>query len=171
MKFFFAVFRGSFFDNKKHWWMWLQYVYCRSQKKNKRKGKEKTQKKDCYNFLSLRIILRCSSGKFLKQRREILSEFDCSGTSDRSLNLSKTRPAKIIRKFLEFVKEEKFFRQDLPTPRLMEMASRYEQSLPIKLMTISNAEDVRRNSNRHPPVSATMSGPHSIYGGSNGKTL
>lgn len=49
------------------------------------------------------------------------------------------------------------------------MASRYqEQSLPIKLMTISNAEDVRRNSNRHPPVSATMSGPHSMYGGSNG---
>jgi hypothetical protein len=54
----------------------------------------------------------------------------------------------------------------------MEMASRYEQqSLPIKLMTISNAEDVRRNSNRHPPVSATMSGPHSMYGGSNGKVL
>lgn len=53
----------------------------------------------------------------------------------------------------------------------MEMASRYqEQSLPIKLMTISNAEDVRRNSNRHPPVSATLSGPHSMYGGSNGKS-
>lgn len=53
----------------------------------------------------------------------------------------------------------------------MEMASRYqEQSLPIKLMTISNAEDVRRNSNRHPPVSATQSGPHSMYGGSNGES-
>lgn len=56
----------------------------------------------------------------------------------------------------------------------MEMASRYqhqEQSLPIKLMTISNAEDMRRNSNRHPhpPVSASLSGPHSIYGGSNGE--
>ena len=50
------------------------------------------------------------------------------------------------------------------------MASRYqEQSLPIKLMTISNAEDVRRNSNRHPTVSASLSGPHSIYGGSNGE--
>lgn len=54
----------------------------------------------------------------------------------------------------------------------MEMASRYqEQSLPIKLMTISNAEDVRRNSNRHPPASATVSVPHSIYGGSNGEWM
>lgn len=50
------------------------------------------------------------------------------------------------------------------------MASRYqEQSLPVKLMTISNAEDVRRNSNRHAPISATLSGPHSMYGGSNGE--
>lgn len=49
------------------------------------------------------------------------------------------------------------------------MASRYQdQSLPIKLMTVSNAEDVRRNSNRHPPVSASLS--HSIYGGSNGES-
>lgn len=52
------------------------------------------------------------------------------------------------------------------------MASRYqEQSLPIKLMTISNAEDMRRNSNRHPPVSATLSQTHSIYGGSNGEWM
>lgn len=44
------------------------------------------------------------------------------------------------------------------------MASRYhqDQALPIKLMTISNAEDVRRNSNLHPPVSAMHSGPHSL---------
>jgi hypothetical protein len=55
-----------------------------------KKNREKKEK-DCYNFLSLEIILRCSSGKFFEtKRREILSEFDCSGTGDRSLNLSKT---------------------------------------------------------------------------------
>ncbi|CRL03180.1 CLUMA_CG016297, isoform B [Clunio marinus] len=48
----------------------------------------------------------------------------------------------------------------------MEMASRFQEPhLPIKLMTISNAEDGRRNSNRHQVLSAA--GSHSMYGGSN----
>lgn len=50
----------------------------------------------------------------------------------------------------------------------VEMTSRFqEQPFSNKLMSLSNAEDFRRNSNRHQAVSATLSGPHSQYGGSN----
>lgn len=56
---------------------------------------------------------------------------------------------------------------------MMEMTAGYPgQSgpLPIKMMAISDVENAhRRNSNRHPPVSATFSaGQGSLYG-SNGK--
>ena len=45
-----------------------------------------------------------------------------------------------------------------------------QSSLPIKMMALSDADNSnRRNSNRHPPVSATFSAGHGSMYGSNGK--
>jgi hypothetical protein len=54
---------------------------------------------------------------------------------------------------------------------MMEMTAGYHgQAIGInKMMAMQDIEDHRRNSNRHPPISATLStGQHSLYG-SNGE--
>jgi hypothetical protein len=80
--------------------------------------------------------------------------------------------ASLFRPNTPFVVKDKKF-QKIFTKVMMEMTAGYpgQSSLPIKMMAMSDVDHHahRRNSNRHPPVSATYSTGHGSIYDSNGE--